>query len=289
MTITRELIGLVDKTIATYAYHGTSDYMVVDDGKARQTLLDRIESLSAEVERLKKPKEKIAPVQGWPQGIPWSLHLEAYAAYSKKWAPQPALVDLEGRNCRGGFSVGELDEFIPGWRERASELAAVKAEVERLKTNAAAAVNEYAQLEAERDQLRSQLEAQGEAVAFVKFKDGEVNYCTDDNIVISNTPGDCMDESIEWLPVFTHPAPAAHAWGGDPSTQDYASTQPAPAAPVVEHALTWQQAESICNLQQVEEAIRNLLNDQTGDNATALIQVIYEAALHPTQPKGEKA
>ena len=62
--------------------------------------------------------EKVAPVQGCPGGIPWSLHLEAYAVYCKKWSPQPALIDLEGRNCRGGFHVNELDEFIPGWRDR---------------------------------------------------------------------------------------------------------------------------------------------------------------------------
>lgn len=61
----------------------------------------------------------------------------------------------------------------------------------------------------ERDQLSAQLEAQGEAVAYVKFKDGAVHFDTDDNIVISNTPDDCVDESIDWRPVFTHPAPAA--------------------------------------------------------------------------------
>lgn len=63
--------------------------------------------------------EKRAPVQGYAPGIPWALHLEAYAAYCKKWSPQPALIDLDGRNCRGGFAVDELDEFVPGWRERA--------------------------------------------------------------------------------------------------------------------------------------------------------------------------
>lgn len=71
-------------------------------------------------------KGKMAPVQGFPGGIPWAMHLEAYEVYSKKWAPQPALIDLEGRNCRGGFSTGELDEFIPGWRERVSEFGKMK-------------------------------------------------------------------------------------------------------------------------------------------------------------------
>lgn len=74
------------------------------------------------------PERKMAPVQGWPQGIPWSLHLEAYAAYCKKWSPQPALI--EGW-CRGGFGIKELDEFIPGWRERASEIVQLRSELAR--------------------------------------------------------------------------------------------------------------------------------------------------------------
>lgn len=66
--------------------------------------------------------EKIAPVQGYSAGIPWSMHLRAYDAYCKKYGPQKALIDLEGRGCRGGFGVGELDMFIPGWREELSKL-----------------------------------------------------------------------------------------------------------------------------------------------------------------------
>lgn len=76
----------------------------------------------------KLPEHKMAPVQGWPQGIPWSLHLEAYAAYCKKWGPQPALIDLEERNCRGGFGTEELDEFVPGWRDKVSELTRLRTE-----------------------------------------------------------------------------------------------------------------------------------------------------------------
>lgn len=59
---------------------------------------------------------KRAPVQRLSGGIPWDMHLRAYEAYSKKWGPQEAMIDLDGRNCRGGFSVSELDDFIPGWR-----------------------------------------------------------------------------------------------------------------------------------------------------------------------------
>ena len=76
-------------------------------------------------------RPKIAPVQGYAQGIPWSLHLKAYNAYCKKYGPQEALVNLEGRNCRGGFSTSELDVFIPGWREELSELHRLRAALDK--------------------------------------------------------------------------------------------------------------------------------------------------------------
>lgn len=62
-----------------------------------------------------------APVQGYSAGIPWWLHLRAYDAYCKRWGRQDALIDLEGRSCRGGFSTGELDQFVPGWRQLVAE------------------------------------------------------------------------------------------------------------------------------------------------------------------------
>lgn len=60
---------------------------------------------------------KRAPVQGFSGGIPWEMHLEAYDAYCKWCGAQPAMIDLEGRGCRGGFHTSELDDFIPGWRD----------------------------------------------------------------------------------------------------------------------------------------------------------------------------
>ncbi|MGZ3235750.1 MAG: hypothetical protein ACXU8A_00070 [Burkholderiaceae bacterium] len=73
--------------------------------------------------------EKIAPVQGYAAGIPWSMHLEAYDVYCKKYGKQEALITDW---CRGGFGVTELDMFIPGWRDRVSEIGKLKAEVVRL-------------------------------------------------------------------------------------------------------------------------------------------------------------
>lgn len=68
--------------------------------------------------------QKRAPVQGFSAGIPWGMHLRAYDAYSKKWAPQKALIT---GGCRGGFSVNELDQFIPGWRDELSEISRLRA------------------------------------------------------------------------------------------------------------------------------------------------------------------
>jgi len=78
--------------------------------------------------------EKRAPVQGYAAGIPWSMHLRAYDVYCKRYGAQPALIDLEGRNCRGGFGCSELDMFIPGWREELSELTQLRAALHSAET-----------------------------------------------------------------------------------------------------------------------------------------------------------
>ncbi len=85
-----------------------------------------ISDLTAAVEALRErvkgfESDKHAPVQGYSAGIPWLMHLRAYDMYCKKYSPQPALVDLEKKNCRGGFGTEELDEFIPGWRDELSK------------------------------------------------------------------------------------------------------------------------------------------------------------------------
>lgn len=81
-------------------------------------LATEVEALRERVAELETGKR--APVQGYSAGIPWSMHLRAYDAYCKKYSSQPALIDLEGQNCRGGFGTEELDEFIPGWRDELS-------------------------------------------------------------------------------------------------------------------------------------------------------------------------
>ena len=49
----------------------------------------------------------------------------AYQVYAKVYGPQPAILDLKGRGCRGGFSIAELVAFLYAasfpeneWRDR---------------------------------------------------------------------------------------------------------------------------------------------------------------------------
>lgn len=115
-------------------------YAAVYDAQGRASLAgnaaDEIERLNSVLATRTTAEEKIAPVQGYTPGIPWSMHLEAYDEYCRRYGKQQALIDLEGRNCRGGFSAGELDMFIPGWRERLSELNKLKARIRSLEVNA---------------------------------------------------------------------------------------------------------------------------------------------------------
>lgn len=56
------------------------------------------------------------------------IYMRAYEVYSYVYAPQPAMIDLEGRNCRGGFGMSELTAFLwaypfpkSEWRQRVDE------------------------------------------------------------------------------------------------------------------------------------------------------------------------
>lgn len=60
--------------------------------------------------------------------MPSEVTLRAYEVYCHLFSPQPALVDLSGRNCRGGFGVGELVAFLYArsfpkeeWKRRVEE------------------------------------------------------------------------------------------------------------------------------------------------------------------------
>ena len=57
-----------------------------------------------------------------PRQIPWSVAELAYSVYSAKHKGQ----SLERLAERGGFGPGEMDVFLPDWREKCSELVQLK-------------------------------------------------------------------------------------------------------------------------------------------------------------------
>lgn len=69
--------------------------------------------------RLRVAPHNLFPVQrGDP--IPWPVAQRAYLEYARRFGTDQSLVRLAER---GGFSVGELDDLLPGWRELAYPLS----------------------------------------------------------------------------------------------------------------------------------------------------------------------
>lgn len=99
--------------------------------KADHAAADRINAELVCLRTYRDEREgKRAPVQGFPAGIPWALHMKAYEVYCKRYGEQQAMI--EG-GCRGGFGMSELDSFIPGWRARVSDIDAMRQELRQLR------------------------------------------------------------------------------------------------------------------------------------------------------------
>jgi hypothetical protein len=71
--------------------------------------------------------ERTFPIQGKTthRRIPWWLAEEAYAVYSSRYGMEQSIERLAER---GGFGAGELDMFIPGWRDRLDRVKQLEAE-----------------------------------------------------------------------------------------------------------------------------------------------------------------
>lgn len=114
---------------------------------------------------------RMAPVQG-SDPIPWAVHVAAWEVYAKRYGEDQSASRLAQR---GGFSVGELDKFLPGWRSDAGRAifsqqeltAALAAERERCATwhdkRAEDAETEVAETEgdywAEQDNIEARIKA----------------------------------------------------------------------------------------------------------------------------------
>lgn len=74
-------------------------------------------------------KGKTFPVVGTSMTIPWSVAEEAYLGYNPDGRYSQTLLRLAER---GGFHVSELDDYVPDWREKTSEITRLRAELETL-------------------------------------------------------------------------------------------------------------------------------------------------------------
>ncbi len=61
-----------------------------------------------------------------PTRIPWSVADLAYSVYAGRCGRDQSLEELARR---GGFSAGEMDEFLPGWRDRCNEIERLRLDV----------------------------------------------------------------------------------------------------------------------------------------------------------------
>lgn len=88
-------------------------------------------NLREELIELLKAGRKTFPIlrdrkaRPYPTEIPWSVAELAYSVYSSRYGNSQSLQTLANR---GGFHPGEMDDFLPDWRERCDENAALRAE-----------------------------------------------------------------------------------------------------------------------------------------------------------------
>lgn len=95
---------------------------------------DSLRDLQAKLEAAER--ERMFPIltqrgaAAHPLKIPWSVAELAYSVYAGKFGKFQSLERLAER---GGFGPDEMDEFVPDWRERCSELSALQAKLDEAK------------------------------------------------------------------------------------------------------------------------------------------------------------
>lgn len=86
-----------------------------------QRMTDKTTVRRFPIQRDRRPPREAA-------SVPEPVYMRAYEVYCEVCGPQEAMIDLEGRHCRGGFGVGELVAFLYAhsfpkseWRARVDE------------------------------------------------------------------------------------------------------------------------------------------------------------------------
>lgn len=85
------------------------------------------------------PTQRMFPIQfergakAHPRQVPWWIAELAYSVYAGRYGHSQSLERLAER---GGFAPGEMDEFLPDWRERCDENAALRERLEAAEKDA---------------------------------------------------------------------------------------------------------------------------------------------------------
>jgi hypothetical protein len=96
-----------------------------------------------------QPAVRGYPRAAAPLSVPWSVAERAYGVYASRYGTSQSLERLAERS---GFAVEEMDDFYPPWREEVSEIAALRAERDRLREALGVAIGE---IEADTDAVRT--------------------------------------------------------------------------------------------------------------------------------------
>lgn len=70
------------------------------------------------------------PFKPYPLRIPWSVAELAYSVYAGRYGTSQSLERLAER---GGFGDGEMDEFLPDWRDRCDTIAELRRQLAALR------------------------------------------------------------------------------------------------------------------------------------------------------------
>jgi len=124
----REAIGLVDglRLAGPCLSRASADEMTRALVERRRALA-RVEAELAELRANAKPRK--FPIQR-SAPVPWSVAEIAYREYARQYGTSQSLDRLAER---GGFSVGEMDDFYPEWRNAVDQIQRLEAELAALR------------------------------------------------------------------------------------------------------------------------------------------------------------
>lgn len=88
----------------------------------------------------------------YPRRIPWAVAERAFSVYANRYGRDQSLERLAER---GGFGPGEMDEFLPGWKDELSVFTRLTRERDAARSTGQALLDVLAERSAEVTELRA--------------------------------------------------------------------------------------------------------------------------------------